>query len=153
MNETFCDGSIADNEISLPSYAVVRKDRNRHGGGVAIYIRNSLTFIRHEDLEKDDVECIWIEIKCKRRQPVLISSMYRLPSSCIELVDKLGDIIDKASCERKQMIVIGDFNYDVSISDGVVNSNPITSCFDLFQMTQLINEPTRVLNPLELQSI
>ena len=52
LNETFCDGSIADNEISLPSYAVVRKDRNRHGGGVAMYIRNSLTFIRREDLEQ-----------------------------------------------------------------------------------------------------
>ena len=144
LNETFCDGSIADNEISLPSYSIVRKDRNRHGGGVAIYIRNSLTFIRREDLETDDVECIWVEIKCKQRQPVLISSMYRPPSSCIEFVDKVGDIIDKASCERKEMIVTGDFNYDVSISDGVVNSNPITSCFDLFQMTQLINEPTRI---------
>ena len=55
LNETFCDGSITDNDITLPTYSIVRKDRNRHGGGVAMYIRNSLTFIRREDLETDDV--------------------------------------------------------------------------------------------------
>ena len=61
LNVTFCDGSITDDEITLPNYSIVRKDRNRHGGGVAMYIRNSLTFIRREDLETDDVECIWLK--------------------------------------------------------------------------------------------
>ena len=51
LNETFCDDSIADNEISLPDYSIERKDRNRHGGGVAMYIRNNLTFVRRIDLE------------------------------------------------------------------------------------------------------
>ena len=37
LNETFCDS-----EINLPDYSIVRQDRNRHGGGVAMYIRNSL---------------------------------------------------------------------------------------------------------------
>ena len=144
LNETFCDGSITDNEITLPNYSIVRKDRNRHGGGVAMYIRNSLTFICREDLETDDVECIWVEVKCKQRQSVLISSIYRRHSSCAECIDKLGDIIDMASCERKEIIVIGDFNCDVSENDASVNSDPITSCFNLFQMTQLIHDPTRV---------
>ena len=58
LNEMFCDSSIADSEINLPDYSIVRRDRNRHGGGVAVYIRNSLTFIRRNDLETDDVECI-----------------------------------------------------------------------------------------------
>ena len=58
LNETFCDSSIADSEINLPDYSIVRRDRNRNGGGVAMYIRNSLTFIRRNDLETDDVECI-----------------------------------------------------------------------------------------------
>ena len=58
LNETFCDSSIADSEINLPDYSIVRRDRNRQGGGVAMYIRNSLTFIRRKDPETDDVECL-----------------------------------------------------------------------------------------------
>ena len=58
LNETFCDSSIADCEINLPEYSIVRRDRNRQGGGVAMYIRNSLTFIRRNDPETDDVECL-----------------------------------------------------------------------------------------------
>ena len=113
-------------------------------------------YIYREDLEKDDVECIWVVNKCKQRQPVLISSIYRPPSSCAEFIDKLGDIIDMASCEHKAIIVTGDFNCDVSENDASVNSDPITSCCNLFQMTQLIHEPPPppvLLNPLKLQSV
>ena len=44
-----------------------------------------------------------------------------------------------ASCERKEIIVTGDLSCDVSENDTSVNSDPITSCFNLFQMTQLIH--------------
>ena len=68
-----------------------------------MYIRNSLTFIRRNDLETDDVVSIWIEMKCKQRQPVIIGAIYSLyyrpPSSPIDFIDKLGDIIDRVSCE------------------------------------------------------
>ena len=59
-----------------------------------MYIRNNLTFVRCIDLETDDVECIWVEIKCKHMQPVLMSSIYRPPSSSVEFIGKLSDIID-----------------------------------------------------------
>ena len=32
------DSSISNNEINISGYEVVRKDRNRNGGGVALYI-------------------------------------------------------------------------------------------------------------------
>ena len=137
LNETFCDDSIADNEISLPDYSIERKDRNHHGGGVAMYIRNNLTFVCRIDLETDDVECIWVEIKCKHRQPVLMSSIYRPPSSS-------SDIIDRASSECKKIIVTGDFNFDVSEADNSGTSEPLISCFNLFQMAQLVHDPTCV---------
>ena len=58
LNETFCGISTSDNELNLPDYSIVRGDRNRHGGGVAMYIRNNLTFSRRDDLETDYVECM-----------------------------------------------------------------------------------------------
>ena len=146
LNETFCDSSISDGEMILPDYSIIRRDRNRHGGGVAMYIRNCLTLIRRNDLETDDVECIWVEMKCKQRQHVLSGSIYRSPSSPIDFIAKLGDIIDRVSCERKETIVTGDFNCDASGDDSrsTCTSNPVISCFNLFQMLQLIHDPTRV---------
>ena len=56
----------------------------------------------------------------------------------------MGDIIDRVSCECKETIVTGDFNCDVSGDDSSTTSNPVISCFNLFQMLQLIHDPTRV---------
>ena len=44
LNETRLDKDIDDSEIKVPDYSVIRKHRNRNGGGVAIYI--------HKDLNK-----------------------------------------------------------------------------------------------------
>ena len=38
FSETWLDSSISDSEISIDNYSIVRKDRNRNGGGVLIYI-------------------------------------------------------------------------------------------------------------------
>ena len=38
VSETWLDGSVTDAEIELVGYTVVRKDRNRNGGGVCLYV-------------------------------------------------------------------------------------------------------------------
>ena len=42
--ETWLDSSISNIEIALPGYIIVRLDRNRHGGGILMYIHSSLHF-------------------------------------------------------------------------------------------------------------
>ena len=42
INGTRFDNSIYDTEIEIAGYEMVRKDRNRHGGGVTIYPRNNI---------------------------------------------------------------------------------------------------------------
>ena len=45
INESKLNHSISDGEIQIPVYVIIRKDRNRHGGGVAaLYIKNTLSF-------------------------------------------------------------------------------------------------------------
>ncbi len=38
INETMLDSSISNDEINMSGYDIVRKDKNRNGGGVALYI-------------------------------------------------------------------------------------------------------------------
>ncbi len=44
MSETWLDDSVNDREICPSSYAVIRHDRNRGGGEVAILVSNRVTF-------------------------------------------------------------------------------------------------------------
>jgi hypothetical protein len=42
--ETWLDKEIKDSEVNIPNYTLNRLDRNRHGGGIAIYVANNLHF-------------------------------------------------------------------------------------------------------------
>ena len=58
INETKLDSTINDNEVYIPGYEIVRKDRKingRHGGGVCIYIRCNLNYKIREDLSSDQL--------------------------------------------------------------------------------------------------
>ncbi len=43
LTETWLDGDIRECEVILPSYRLLRRDRDRHGGGVALCIHESIT--------------------------------------------------------------------------------------------------------------
>lgn len=65
VNETWLDKSIDDSEISLPGYLVFRSDRNRSGGGVALYIRDCLTTsVIDLSVLGFKVECVFCTLKC-----------------------------------------------------------------------------------------
>ena len=62
-------------------YNLIRKDRNRHGGGVAIYLKNTLNIqtIEHESL--CHLEAICIKLCLKGTKPILFVNWYRPPNS------------------------------------------------------------------------
>ena len=41
VNETRLDDTISGREVTVPGYVLEREDRNRDGGGVALYILNT----------------------------------------------------------------------------------------------------------------
>ncbi len=45
FNETRLDNIISDSEVKICRNDIVRRDRNRNGGGVAIYNRSNISFI------------------------------------------------------------------------------------------------------------
>ena len=89
INETRLDEAISTDTISIPGYDMVAKNRNRQGGGVAIYHRSILNVIDRDDLVPEDVEAVCLEIIKPKSKPVLIASAYRPPNSQIEFLIKL----------------------------------------------------------------
>ena len=39
LSETRRDNNISDEQVRLDNYDLIRKDRNRNGGGVCVYIK------------------------------------------------------------------------------------------------------------------
>ena len=60
---------------------MLRHDRTRQGGGVALYIKNNIPFLVRQDLVSPNLEMLCVEINKKFSRPFLISTWYRPPSS------------------------------------------------------------------------
>ena len=43
LSKTWLDTSVVDAELTVKGHSLYRKDRNQHGGGVAVYLKSSLT--------------------------------------------------------------------------------------------------------------
>ena len=46
LNETRLDSTISDELVSIDSYEILRADRTRNGGGVCIYVRCHINFLK-----------------------------------------------------------------------------------------------------------
>ena len=58
LSETLCDDTINDSEACIDDFILLRKDRNRHGGGVAVLISKRFDYKRRDDLYHQDLECL-----------------------------------------------------------------------------------------------
>ena len=67
ISETWLDQTITDDMVNLPDYSLIRNDRSREGGGVAIYYNESLPIRRREDLEVKGLETIIKELRADNK--------------------------------------------------------------------------------------
>jgi len=63
INETKLDESIKSSELHKPGYEFIRRDRNRHCGGVDFYMKSSNSFIVRSDLNVINLENLTVEIR------------------------------------------------------------------------------------------
>ena len=71
--ESWLGHDVRDQEITISNYNIFRHDRNRHGGGILIYVKNTYITSVLPDAPTD-LEIITICVAC-------ISLFYRPPSS------------------------------------------------------------------------
>ena len=88
INETRLNENISDDSVKICGYEIFRKDRNREGGGVALYIKTALNANVRLDLVPDGLEAVCVEIQRLKSKPLLIGTWYRPPNSAIEMMDK-----------------------------------------------------------------
>ena len=145
INETMLDSSISNNEINISGYDVVRKDRNRNGGAVALYIRNVIDYKIRNDLMNEKLETITIEVCPPKGKSFFINIWYRPPNASIECFDWYENCIRDMDLENKETILIGDFNCDWSrlvINNAASHTVRMATLASIYQFEQMIEEPT-----------
>ncbi len=143
INETKLDSDVPLNLISLEGYTWVSKNRNRSGGGVGFYIRNSINFEIRSDLNQNGIEVLTIEILKYKSKPFLVSTWYLPPNSPIELLTKFENVLQLIDIEEKESIILGDINCDLLQKDLDHKTKELNFITNLYQYKQLIDEPTR----------
>ena len=109
INETWLDDKISDLEVGIDGYDLLRKDRKRTGGGVAMYIRSSINYKIRQDVMPDYLELITVEIIKPKAKPFLLNTWYRPPDMPMEAFNDYELCLQKMDCENKEIICIGDF--------------------------------------------
>ena len=71
----------------VPFKVTMMLDRNRHGGGILVLVRDNLTVVRRSDLESD-CELLWLEL-FSGIGPALFGTFYRSSSSDVSAVNSL----------------------------------------------------------------
>ena len=108
LSETWLDDSVLDNEISIGDYCLVRRDRNRNGGGVCMFIRSDIPFSHRHDLSSDDLEILCCDILLPKTRPILVGACYRPPKQN-DFIDKLEELLFKVRTDS-EIYLLGDFN-------------------------------------------
>lgn len=144
INESKIDDLIPDTEINILGYNLIRNDRNRAGGGVVLYIRDSIPYTERRDLIPDRLEMICIEVNRPHSKSFLVSTWYRPPNSDMELLDECDLFFSKCDSENKELLLAGDLNCDVIKNSPDLHTRRLQFLCSLYQIEQLINEPTRV---------
>ena len=109
INESKLDDKINSAAVS---YELLRKDRNRSGGDVAIFVRNSLNYLNRSNLVPPDMEALCLaEIFKPNSKPFAVLACYRPPNSkSNEFLTCFENIVQILDIEGKDLYVMGDLN-------------------------------------------
>ncbi|CAC5401986.1 unnamed protein product [Mytilus coruscus] len=141
FTESWLNSSHTDDSINLLNiHSPFRRDRGpqKLGGEVVVYVKNNLNVRRRPDLEIDELEAIWLELKVQNKN-IVFGTFYIPPNSGHETWDKVETSLDMALNDNKDNIIVsGDFNENqLNISNSKVKA-----LLNQFSLTQMIDEPT-----------
>ena len=145
FTETWLDNSISDGEVSLPGYSIFRSDRtNGRGGGIAVYVKETLSVIRRADLEKDFVgECMWLELLLPKAKGILFGTFYGPPSQS-DFLNPFQEVLELANAGNKETLITGYFNFDFLDASSSSSTKDMKRILSSFNLKQLIDKATRI---------
>ena len=110
------------------------------GGGVLVYVLNTLKCTQRLDFQSDDIESIWLEFIQPHTSALFVCILYRPPNMLVNWYDTFEKQIYLASCYTQNIIIMGDVNIDFHKDV----PHRWSQLYKSYNLTQIIDEPTRV---------
>ena len=101
-------------------------------------------FSAHADLSPNNLEFLTVEITRPRSKPFLVSTWYRPPQSSPDLFSTFERIFDNIDAENLELYLMGVLNCNLLSEVVNNNSSHLLNIIDIYGLTQLITESTRV---------
>ena len=150
MSETWLNDNNRDLH-SLNSYTHISQCRlNRIGGGVSIFLKDTIAHSRRIDLDVNNshIESLFIEIPkelVSHKQNVIVGVIYRPPNTEVDVFNNhLTTILSTIKSENKIAYISGDFNINLLNVESHIQSSEFMEIMYSFSYLPLINKPTRV---------
>ena len=111
ISESKLHDSVLSSEIQIENYDLICSDRNRHGGGVACFIRNDLSYNTKSFLPSE-IENIFIEIFLPHSEPLVVGTVYHPPSQG-SFTKTITEHFSKINISDTEIYILGDSNIDL----------------------------------------
>lgn len=160
VTETWLTDQVSDSLLTAGHpYTVFRCDRqNRRGGGCAIFVHNkrhvrNVSFSPTYDFGATQVVCVELNVN---DQVYAVCNVYNPPGLLPQCLHVLSEVFDTLCSKYHYPLFIGDFNmpnYTRDICNSVQMDNEYGAFLNtlvLYGLNQLISEPTRLNNVLDL---
>ncbi|KAK4829760.1 hypothetical protein QYF61_006484 [Mycteria americana] len=133
---------------AMDGYKLFRRDRRgRRGGGVALYVRDSLDSLELDDGD-DRVECLWVRIRGKaNKADIVVGVCYRPPNQDEETDELFYKQLGEAS-RSLAPVLVGDFNlldvcWKYNTAERKQSRRFLERVADDNFLIQLVSEPAR----------
>ncbi len=153
ISESWLKDNVRDDVLSLAGYQIpFFKNRQSRGGGVMLYVKEEIGAIHRDDLEKNNTEILWVELRLKDKK-VMFGTGYRPPGATAlqvdEFIDSLSEQVENVLNENPDaLIIVGDFNDRCTHWDDRHEKSEMGLKFYNYindvNLFQLVNEPTRI---------
>ena len=153
VSESWLDNTVSDIEVEFPGFNIYRLDREiKIGGGVCVFVKQDFKVECLQDLSfiaESGLHMLWVKIQIRNLKSFLICTVYRPPNTSTTCFDTdLSVTLIEALSFNKPIFILGDLNCNVlNANDPACQA--LTNFCSSFNLSQLINQPTRVTETSE----
>ena len=143
ISETKLSSEFPDVQFQIDGYQFppLRKDRDKHGGGLMVFVKNDIIAKCLTELEPKYIECICAELNISKENWIIFV-VYRPPEySLSEFFEKLSEVVDLAITKYENVVILGDINVDTQDSNSL-GFNKVQDLCDISGLRNLIRTTT-----------
>ena len=109
VSETKIESSFPNSQFRLVEYRMFRHDRYSFGGGLCMYVNESIP-VKQLNSHKDDSETIFLEISLRLRKWLIVGACKPPDQSNSAFLESLSKSLSIYLDTYENVILLGDFN-------------------------------------------